>query len=774
MTKQVVELLVHGVGGTAPTELLHDAEPEMVVGDGLAGFYRHRSYDLPLPDGPLPDGPVADGPVAEGQAPGVQEAYSWGGLTSGNASRAAWLILLPFALVNVSLWMRPRRRSEKDAGGIVYQAIARLLALSLTGTIVLAAGGVGVDLVGWQCAARTECGERWSILRFLTEGSWHEPGRRLVAGAAAPLAVVLLLWVLARRSWQAYESVHQPVPHPDAVVGADTDADAGGAVAAAGADAELAKPGFWQGARLVGQLRALHIALGFSVIALLLALPLWALGRSTTGGWWRSPLVAVDLVVIVGIAAATAAVPTLAGRRGDWVVRVLQGASGVVLAAAVLAAWVSDQTASGASRPGLPAFAGLVSAWLIVQLGLWVLMLVAAWPAGAFRRGQAMFGFAGPVFAALGISSGIAYSAALLTRVAGLLGSTQDDGGVRLAKPTAVVAWAAVAFGFEMAVIVLVALLTGLAVLIRGLWGCSAVYQEYDVAPPEKDSDAVDPSLYVRAERQARRIVRRRFVAGLTDRAGWYLVVLMVPLVAFALIVAWYRFHDGDPAKADYPATGSRQLIQILFDAGSWLVGVFALLVVGLAWRAYRNPSLRHLVGVLWDLGTFWPRAAHPLAPPCYAERCVPELTTRVKYLVDNGHGVVLSAHSQGSVLAAATLLAFPPVRAENVRLITYGAPLQRLYGWFFPAYFARDQLVHLHKRVPEWRNLWRETDPIGGPINLELSPPAVERLSPLNDPTSFYPPEGAITYPPIRWHLNYQADPAYAEELGVAVASLW
>ncbi|WP_435817699.1 hypothetical protein [Micromonospora parva] len=55
-------------------------------------------------------------------------------------------------------------------------------------------------------------------------------------------------------------------------------------------------------------------------------------------------------------------------------------------------------------------------------------------------------------------------------------------------------------------------------------------------------------------------------------------------------------------------------------------------------------------------LGTFWPGAAHPFAPPCYAERAVPELTCRITHLVNSGNAVVLTGHSHGSVLLAATV----------------------------------------------------------------------------------------------------------------------
>ncbi|MCB0908275.1 MAG: hypothetical protein KDB63_14265, partial [Nocardioidaceae bacterium] len=99
------------------------------------------------------------------------------------------------------------------------------------------------------------------------------------------------------------------------------------------------------------------------------------------------------------------------------------------------------------------------------------------------------------------------------------------------------------------------------------------------------------------------------------------------------------------------------------------------------------SESARRGVGVLWDLTTFWPRAAHPLAPPCYAERVVPELHTRLDWVLrahpDNL--AVLSGHSQGSAILAAVVSRLPREDLARVRVITYGSQIRALYGRVFP-----------------------------------------------------------------------------------------
>nr|WP_245235709.1 DUF2974 domain-containing protein [Streptomyces durhamensis] len=197
---------------------------------------------------------------------------------------------------------------------------------------------------------------------------------------------------------------------------------------------------------------------------------------------------------------------------------------------------------------------------------------------------------------------------------------------------------------------------------------------------------------------------------------------------------------------------------------GSWLVGLGFVLFVTWGRRAYKDASARRTIGILWDVGTFWPRAAHPFAPPCYAERAVPDLTWRMAtWTHRTGGRLVLSGHSQGSVLAAAAAWQLPPSVRARIALLTYGSPLERLYGRWFPAHFGPPALAALHRDVACWGNLYRRSDPIGGPVRVpDDANPEVDH-GPLQDPLAYgRTPEHPLPAP-ILGHSDYQADPAFA-----------
>jgi hypothetical protein len=778
------ELRIHGVSGTPPDGMLGHPHPKLVAGDEVAGFYRRW-----WPGG-RPTGKDRDLEVRR-----HREAYSWGGLTSGAGSRALWLLLLPFMLLNVAFYMTPRPPvQDRDSSGRSLRklsaAVQRLLALTLTGSLVLSVIGVAMDLVGWQCGRATAgCGDRHGWLGFLTSGWLDAPHRQLAVTSLVPAAVVALLWYLGRTTWLAHEQTRVPERE-----------QAPGSVL-------LEDRGTWNGSQSVGRLRAAHVAGSFSLIAVLALAPL-----ARRSGLDQALLV-LHLVIIAAVVAAVAwfhiadrPAPSEATTAPSlrWVDRVPLAAAALYLATAVLVFVVPVDPA----RPevgGLPWFTGAVLWTVLAQVILLAVLLgltmaIATSTRQRFRpqaqqavsvdQGRdlvdrwALAGLGTPVLGMLGWLIASGFGAGLALRAAGFLGQPAASGQGGLPNTALVVPapyfWAAGASLVLLAGTVVAALyllLRWRAARNEQLQEVEKVYER--LGRPVKgalDAEADDRPVTSRERADAKRL---RSIAGvwaqaaLTDHAarvlGWLLAGAALLLLAGGAAYLWWG-AGWLPTRFSWLTTG-----------GSYAIGLGALGLVMVGRNAYRNPSLRRTVGILWDLGTFWPRATHPLAPPCYTERVMPDLLGRLEWLAPRDTDlVVLSAHSQGSIIAAALVLQLDPTQQRRVRLLTYGSPLQRLYGRWFPAFFGPQalhrvgQVLSAHRPAAAepaldrstwpWRNLFRPSDPIGGAVFYLYEISTIDHGDvdwQLMDP-AVNPPEGDRAWPRAYGHSDYFRDPAF------------
>jgi hypothetical protein len=81
---------------------------------------------------------------------------------------------------------------------------------------------------------------------------------------------------------------------------------------------------------------------------------------------------------------------------------------------------------------------------------------------------------------------------------------------------------------------------------------------------------------------------------------------------------------------------------------------------------------------------------------------------------------VVVAAHSQGSLIALSALLWLKPEERRCVGLVTFGSQLQVMFPRAFPQYVSYGLLHSLledEQFGSRWVNLYRETDPIAGPV---------------------------------------------------------
>ncbi|MEH0845851.1 hypothetical protein V6U81_26050 [Micromonospora sp. CPCC 205711] len=719
VSRVVVELRVHGVSGSEAGQVLDRPYVYQVAGDRSGGFYR-----------PRPGYPDSKGPGGV-----VLEAYRWSDLPSGTASRTLSLVfMLPFMLSNVAIWMRPAGRGS----GAGVKVLCRLVALNLTLLYVLSATGVALDLIAWKCMASAQClaGRTW--LSWL---GYRPVGLRLAVLTLLPVSAVALVWLLGARPGRSYDAFRAPGGGPRGD--------------------RLNAVGQWDAMPMVGRLRAIHIAAAFAVLALTLLAASGAADPSPV----TTALAALAVLVLAACAALLCA-PTLlerprTARTPDGLTSALRAtACGLIVVAVAV---VALNRTRWPPSDGLPGYGRIVGWVLLTQMGLLVALgALALWRrAGRDPRPALLRGLGAPVIAAVAVGLAGALSAELIYRTAYFLNRRAITGRPDdLAAPPLGYKWAIFTFFFTTVAAVLVG--AGMTLLSRRgrLRAAAAIVAA--------DFPAAPPAAAARMERVETTIARARF----TERLG-PLAIAYACLTALGLAASVLGLFGLQPSPLAERFLGvPSDFVNFAITIGSYLIAgvVVALLVGGLF--AYRTAEFRRYVGVLWDLGTFWPRAAHPFAPPCYAERAVPELAKRICYLADRHAGVLLTGHSHGSVLLAATVLQLPPQVCRRVALLTYGSPLDRLYARLFPAYLGRDVLHEVGDRIGwRWRNLWRDTDPIGGwmfAAHRPGDPPAgdasaaVDRR--LRDPQDVVAPPGDSVPPPIKGHWPCESDEHFTD----------
>jgi hypothetical protein len=701
---KVVELRVHGVSGTPPEEMLETHHARQEAGDEFSRFFVAVDCFGEKP----PD------PVEDGTGPHVRttrlEGFHWGRYTSGNWRQALWLALIPFGLVNAAQFMLspPSTWRERFLHAVVGGAL-RLLALGLTATFALGAASISIDLVARQWLATTRLGEA------LGEGTL------LAAGALVAAGAVLLLHRLGRRN--------TTVPAPQDA--ADT------LGSSLGRTSGLTRKNFYAGDPDGTSLGRLHLAGGWATVALVGSL---TDGDSLAAGSLSSFVYATS----AGCLAALAVLVTLLGDpehsaprswdRGSGVeglIRVFQrpvvGRTAVLLALAVLASSVVMLVLRGVNPDNPLAAVDAVSNTLLVVLtgDLLVLFAASAGLARAtrhrdrevpppFRRYAA--GMAAPVVAALGCFLAVGYTAALLLGSAELL---VDDAAMPAVVEAITFAWGAAAI-----LMLVLGLVVGVHTWTDRAWRRERVRRSYDLVYGATDGERPDRRGWLTEER-VRRIATASAVARVKLGLPTVLICFSALGTAFAApITIDLMTGVGGPTDAlpdDWVGVISR--------LGALTLVALAGLLMTTARQSLRQRDKQRVVNVVWDVVSFWPRSVHPFVPPPYSQFAVQALRDRIRHhlgtsarsdppTTEVADAVVVEAHSQGSFIAVAALLWLNPQELARVGLLTFGSQLQVIFPRAFPAYMSYDVLTALDRALGRrWINLFRETDPIAGPV---------------------------------------------------------
>jgi hypothetical protein len=796
---------------------------------------------------------------------------SAGSKVLGGLIAVGWTLLLPFGLANVAYWTRrldesPGRRPGSGRG----DGLVRMFGLCLTLFLVVTLCDIGMDLVARQCyGPRSGPGDvkLCSRLPGLFSGLANVTVTvRMVVFSALPILVLLGLWALTSLSRSRYERAFGADGRAGGALEHDTDGSGpilsdermwDGDSRVSGLTRLHLAAGFAMITfcltcpALFGPVAGCH-----DIDNIIDSKCLGKVADAGEGVWVYGAALALALVVMIFAAVHAVLLSVRRTRLAGTLLLVSLG----VLALAVGALLyhrpsITPTDAPYGAYPDLIGVSAIPTVLLVLMLALvlWALFLRlsavgwlwAALLAGSLvwlflvddsRRGLVALIVAGVVVVATA-------NALLLSRLRG--GKWQAWGG---AGPSVFLGGALLIQGFLSAAVVL-----GVGDWLNGAKGASTlVPREHPAAGSVKldtcgqlcpgqdpiltvplpylllgavgvgavalvlagaglslllsgrglDAPADLPDGVKRAVVSARRLAR---VAHRAEKlVGLVVGVGMVLALGAAVttVAGWVRWNA---AKSIAPSNHWERTLDVTTAAvAAVAVAALAALVKG-AGSGQRRP-----LGLVWDLVSFLPRAAHPFAPPCYAERAVPELTERVYWwlkqdglILDGqrrgGDKVVISAHSLGGVLTVAAMMRDslgPYEKAGRIRLLTYGAQLRAYFSRIFPEllgpqvlgtassraatfwsadpwrtetyekdrpdYYQRDgsvtgRLSLTDRRVVLWRGLWRRTDYIGFPVSSFLANP-IDRRADEVDQTGYLLE--------VLTHSNYPRTPQYRRAL--------
>lgn len=731
-----VELRVHGVSGSPPESMLLSAHVVQVAGDEKSRFFRPAD----------PQGQEL--PPVRGR---VLEAYHWGRFTSGTWRQALWLLIIPFGFVNAAQFMLPRPGSHRWAHRwprrwhAVAGAMLRALGVGLTCLLVLSAAVVGMDLLGWQWGRAGEGGGR----------QWW-----LLVGLLFPLGALGLFSLFGRATLSAGQNP-----------GEDTMSEREGSTtvldrAQDHPPTELGRSDFFTGDPDAPALRRLHASVAVAVLAVLAFSPAADYGdMGGVIGRWAAVVVlglAVLVIVCLGDPERSATVVTGSSRwdrRVDRWHRIAPSLGGVALGIAlVLLVWAAaTQSAQDRSlvRPdvtcpdpgkstgavdacSLPAVDAVAFGLLTICVIALVLLFVAvAGLARCTRRtrnnavlpafGRFAMGMTAALAGAVGTFLGVGFAAAFsFAAQAAINAGAGEPVAIPPLLQRVAYAWGLTAV---LILVLVVAFVIGYVLRREEFIDRAAEAFQFGVRPAPRLSAA-----------WLRRVGRAMYLA----RAKNHLQLVFWVFAGFGMLLSlaagiehcsirsgsrcvpvslWQPFGVlSEPANPD----GISPMIWL----GTSLLVSLAVLLVFLGRGAIGSESMRRGVSVIWDVIAFWPRSAHPFVPPPYSQRAVADLRRRISWhlgtLLDPqvpdpkrpASRVVVAAHSQGSLIAVAALLWLTPDERARVGFVTFGSQLRQQFVRAFPAHVDVSVLGWLWSRYGgRWRNLYRDTDAIAGPV---------------------------------------------------------